>query len=62
MAPTLARVAGRDRLRLNPRHMASEDFAYVAEQAPDLFFWIGVTPPGAEMARGVEPFADLPGG
>lgn len=51
MAPSLARVAGRDGLRINPRHTASEDFAFLAQRAPGLFFWIGVTPPGQDPAR-----------
>ena len=48
MAPSLARVAGSERLRVNPRHTASEDFSYFAQQAPGLFFWVGVTPPGED--------------
>lgn len=51
MAPSLARVTGRDGLRINPRHTASEDFAFLAQRAPGLFFWIGVTPPGQDPAR-----------
>jgi amidohydrolase len=51
MAPSLARVAGRDGLRINPRHTASEDFAFLAQRAPGLFFWVGVTPPGQDPAR-----------
>jgi amidohydrolase len=51
MAPSLARVAGSERLRVNPRHTASEDFSYFAQQAPGLFFWVGVTPPGVDPAR-----------
>lgn len=51
MAPSLARVAGRDGLRINPRHTASEDFSFLAQRAPGLFFWIGVTPPGQDPAR-----------
>lgn len=51
MAPSLARVTGRDGLRINPRHTASEDFAFFAQRAPGLFFWVGVTPPGQDPAR-----------
>ncbi|MCA3379658.1 MAG: amidohydrolase [Roseomonas sp.] len=51
MAPSLARVTGRDGLRINPRHTASEDFAFLAQRAPGLFFWVGVTPPGQDPAR-----------
>lgn len=51
LAPSLARVVGRDALRINPRHTASEDFAFFAQRAPGLFFWIGATPPGQDPAR-----------
>lgn len=51
MAPSFARVVGRDGLRINPRHTASEDFAFLAQRAPGLFFWVGVTPPGQDPAR-----------
>lgn len=51
MAPSLARVTRRDGLRINPRHTASEDFAFLAQRAPGLFFWVGVTPPGHDPAR-----------
>ena len=45
MVPALARVAGAERVRLSPPVMATEDFAYFAQQAPGLFFWLGITPP-----------------
>jgi amidohydrolase len=48
MLPSLARAAGNGRLRLGPRSMAGEDFSYFARQAPGLFFWVGVTPPGED--------------
>ena len=45
------RARGRHRrLRLAPRATASEDFSYFAQQAPGLFFFVGVTPPGADRA------------
>lgn len=42
--PMLARVAGPDRVRLGPPVMATEDFSYFAQEAPGLFFWLGITP------------------
>jgi amidohydrolase len=48
MLPSLARVAGDGRLRLSQRSMAGEDFSYFAREAPGLFFWVGVTPPGED--------------
>jgi amidohydrolase len=54
MLPSLARVAGDGRLRLSPRSTAGEDFSYFARQAPGLFFWVGIAPPGADPV-GVAP-------
>jgi len=51
MVPTLARVAGADRVRLGPPVMATEDFSYFAQQAPGLFFWVGITPPEQDSKR-----------
>src|SRR5580658_2764622 len=48
MLPSLARAAGDGRLRLTQRSMAAEDFSYFAREAPGLFFWVGVTPPGED--------------
>ena len=44
MLPSLQRVAGADQVRLGPPIMATEDFSFFAEQAPGLFFLVGVTP------------------
>ncbi len=51
MLPSLARVAGTEKLRLGPRSTASEDFSYFAREAPGLFFWVGVSAPGADPAQ-----------
>jgi amidohydrolase len=48
MLPSLARAAGEGRLRLGQRSMAGEDFSYFAREAPALFFWVGITPPGED--------------
>jgi metal-dependent amidase/aminoacylase/carboxypeptidase family protein len=48
MAPSLARVVGTDRLRLNPRATGAEDFSFLAQRAPGLFFFVGVTPQGVD--------------
>lgn len=49
MLPSLARVAAETGgLRLGPRSTAAEDFSYFAREAPGLFFWVGVAPPGAD--------------
>ena len=44
-------MAGTEGLRLSPRSTAGEDFSYFAQEAPGLFFWVGVAPPGADPAR-----------
>jgi metal-dependent amidase/aminoacylase/carboxypeptidase family protein len=49
MVPTLAWVAGAD--RLGPPVMASEDFSFFAQQAHGLFFWVGITPPDQDPQR-----------
>jgi amidohydrolase len=51
MVPTLARVVGSDRVSLGPPVMATEDFSYFAQQAPGLFFWVGITPAGQDAKR-----------
>jgi amidohydrolase len=50
MAPSLARVVGAERVRVAPPVMATEDFAFFAQQAPALFFWVGITPPGEGLS------------
>ncbi len=44
MVPSLARVVGPDRVRLGPPVMATEDFSFFAQEAPGLFFLVGITP------------------
>jgi metal-dependent amidase/aminoacylase/carboxypeptidase family protein len=51
MTPSLARVVGAERLRVAPPLMATEGFAFFAQQAPALFFWVGVTPPGEGLSH-----------
>ena len=48
MAPSLARVTGTDRLRLTPRATGAEDFSFLAQRVPGLFFFVGVTPQGVD--------------
>jgi len=50
MAPTLERVAGPDGAREVEVITWAEDFAYYAQQAPALFFHLGVTPPDVDLA------------
>lgn len=49
--PTLRRVVGADRVITLPLQMGSEDFSYYADQVPGFFYYVGVTPPGPDVAR-----------
>ena len=55
MVPTLQRVAGPvtaiSGLHLVPKVTGSEDFSFFQRLIPGLFFFIGVTPPGADPAK-----------
>ncbi len=48
MLPTLARVAGPQRLLLVPKVMGSEDFSLFAKVSPGLFIFLGVVPSGVD--------------
>jgi amidohydrolase len=49
--PSLERIAGAGRVVQIPYLTSAEDFAYYAQRAPSLFFQLGVTPPGSDMAQ-----------
>ena len=44
MAPTLARVAGANNVRVGPLTGTAEDFSYFQQQVPGMFFFLGVHP------------------
>ena len=46
--PTLARVAGAERLVLVPKVMGSEDFSLFQKVSPGVFFFLGVVPDGVD--------------
>ena len=46
--PTLARVAGAERLVLVPKVMGSEDFSLFQKVSPGVFFFLGVVPDGID--------------
>ncbi|MDH4066031.1 MAG: amidohydrolase [Acidobacteriota bacterium] len=48
MVPTLERVAGPGKAIVGPLTGTAEDFSYFQQEAPGLFFFLGVTPPGQE--------------
>ena len=51
MAPTLARVAGTDMIRIIPPTTTSEDFAFFQQRVPGLFFFLGVTPADQDWTK-----------
>jgi amidohydrolase len=48
--PSLRRLVGDDHVRPAPLQTGSEDFSYYSEQTPGFFFFLGVTPAGADQA------------
>jgi amidohydrolase len=51
MAPSLVRAGGAGQVRLIERSSVGEDFSFFAQQAPGLFFLVGITRPGEDPAR-----------
>jgi amidohydrolase len=48
MAPTLKRVVGDERAGVGELTTTSEDFSYYQKKVPGMFFFLGVTPKGAD--------------
>jgi amidohydrolase len=46
MAPSLAKVVGKDRVKVLEPTMGGEDFAYFANEVPGFFFRLGMVAPG----------------
>ncbi|HEX6163708.1 MAG TPA: amidohydrolase [Vicinamibacterales bacterium] len=51
MVPTLRRVAGAQNVQVGPLTGTAEDFSYFQQQAPGLFFFLGVTPRDQDHTR-----------
>jgi amidohydrolase len=51
MLPTLKRIAGEGRSRMNQRVMVAEDFSYFQQQVPGMFYFVGITPKDQDMAK-----------
>jgi len=51
MRPTLARVAGPNRLALVPKVTGSEDFSFFQRVVPGLFIFLGVTPEDKDVSK-----------
>ena len=49
--PSLRKVVGADKVQQIPLQTGSEDFAFYGQHAPAFFFFVGVTPPGPEVAK-----------
>lgn len=50
MVPTLERVLGKSNVTIGQQTTTAEDFAFYQQQAPGLFFFLGITPKGADPA------------
>jgi amidohydrolase len=48
MLPVLQQVVGENNVSVVPPKGTAEDFAYYQQRVPGLFFFLGVTPPGAD--------------
>ena len=51
MAPTLARVAGADKVAIARQTTAAEDFALFEEKVPGMFFFLGIVPKGQDPTK-----------
>ena len=51
MLPSLRRVAGSALFADIPQTTTSEDFSYYGQRVPAMFFFLGVTPPGTDVAN-----------
>jgi amidohydrolase len=50
MLPSLQRAAGAEHVREIPYITAAEDFAAFAQAIPSLYFFVGITPAGQDLA------------
>jgi amidohydrolase len=50
MMPTLERALGAERVLEIPPVTWAEDFSYYANEVPAMFFFLGIVPPGVELA------------
>jgi amidohydrolase len=53
MRPTIERVAGADNVVEPLPRTGAEDFSFLAKQAPGLYFWLGIRPPGIPLADAI---------
>jgi amidohydrolase len=50
MVPTLRRVLGADQVQVGQQTTTSEDFSLYQKEVPGMFFFLGITPKGADPA------------
>lgn len=50
MRPSLERAVGAENVIDVPPNMVAEDFSYFADEVPGLYFFVGVVPPGQDLA------------
>ncbi len=51
MAPTLERVAGKGNVLVADLRTGSEDFSFLAREAPGFYFFLGGSPKGTDMSK-----------
>ncbi len=51
MVPTLKRVAGDANVKVRPKTTGAEDFAFYQQKIPGLFYFVGITPPSADLTK-----------
>lgn len=51
MLPTLKRIAGNGKVKLQARVMVAEDFSYFQEKVPGMFYFVGISPPDQDMSK-----------
>ena len=59
MVPTLRRAAGADNVRVGPLTGTAEDFSYFQQEAPGLFFFLGVTPRDQDYTKAAQNHSPL---
>jgi len=50
LRPSLEKAVGKDNVVDVPPNMVAEDFSYFADAVPGLYFFVGVVPPGQDLA------------
>ncbi|HVH36157.1 MAG TPA: amidohydrolase [Tahibacter sp.] len=50
LRPSLEKAVGKDNVVDVPPNMVAEDFSYFADEVPGLYFFVGVVPPGQDLA------------